>query len=110
VRGAISGTSEILIAPVILAAIGGLVVNVLGLIELQHVPKDRRPDLGDSLYWLPFIAWPLLGGLVGYLYNDSAVPLGKLVSFHLGISSPLILRTMANILPAQAREPLPPGA
>jgi hypothetical protein len=44
-----SVTSEILIAPVILAAVGGLVVNVLGLIELQHVPKDRRPDFGNFL-------------------------------------------------------------
>ncbi len=102
--------SAILVAPVILAALGGLVVNVLNLIELQHIPKDRRPDFRDLLYWLPFFAWPLLGGMVGYLYNDAALPLGKLVAFHIGISSPLILRTMTNVLPAQARQPLPPGA
>jgi hypothetical protein len=102
--------SAILGAPVILAAIGGLVVNVLNLLELQHIPKDRRPDLHDLFYWLPFLVWPLLGGMVGYLYNEPASPLGKLVAFHIGISSPLILRTMVNALPTQARQQLPPGA
>jgi hypothetical protein len=102
--------SNILIPPIVLAALGGMVVNILSLLELQHVPKERRPDFRDFLYWLPFVAWPLLGGLVGYLYNDSASPLGKLVAFHLGLSSPLILRTMLNAAPAQARPPLPPGA
>jgi hypothetical protein len=102
--------SEILTAPVVLAATGGLVVNVLSLLELQHVPKNQRPDFRDLLYWLPFVAWPLLGGIVGYLYNDNVSPLGKIVAFHIGISSPLILRTMASVLPAQARKQIPPGA
>lgn len=102
--------SGILVTPVILAAIGGFVVNLLSLLELQHVPKDRRPDFHDLLYWLPFFAWPLLGGIIGYLYNDATSPLGKLVAFHIGISSPLILRTMANVVPSSARQQLPPGA
>lgn len=85
-------------------------INLLSLLELQHVPKEQRPDFRDFLYWLPFFAWPLLGGLVGYLYNDAAAPLGKLVSFHVGISSPLILRTMAAAIPTQARRHLPPDA
>jgi len=109
-EGAVSFLSEILTPPVVLAGIGGFVVNVLGLLELRHVPKEQRPDFRDVLYWLPFFAWPLLGGLVGYLYNDSAMPLGKLVSFHIGISSPLILKTMAEVIPPQARRQLPPGA
>lgn len=102
--------NEILTAPVLLSAIGGFVVNILSLVELQNVPKDRRPDFKDPLYWLPFVAWPFLGGLVGYLYYDAASPLGKFVSFQLGLSSPLILRAAASTIPAQARINLPPGA
>jgi hypothetical protein len=102
--------SELLTAPVVLAAIGGLVVNVLSLLELQNVPKDRRPDFSDPLYWLPFLAWPILGGIVGYLYNDATSPLGKLVAFHIGVSSPLILRTMVTVIPARAKDTLPPNA
>ncbi|MDX2298285.1 MAG: hypothetical protein NW204_01015 [Xanthomonadaceae bacterium] len=102
--------SNILTTPVILAAIGGFVVNVINLLELQRIPKAERPDFSDLLYWLPFVAWPILGGIVGYLYNDDISPLGKLVAFHIGISSPLILKTMANAIPPQARQQLPPGA
>lgn len=102
--------NEILTIPVILAAIGGFVVNILSLIELKNVPKDRRPDFKDPLYWLPFVVFPLLGGLVGYLYYDATSPLGKFVSFQLGLSSPLILRAAASTIPAQAHPDLPPGS
>jgi flagellar biosynthesis protein FliR len=101
---------DLLVPPVVLAAIGGLVVNLLSLLELQAVPKERRPDFSDFFYWLPFAAWPLLGGLVGYLYYDAANPLGKFVSFQIGLSSPLILKAAASAIPAQAKEKLPPGA
>jgi len=102
--------SQIFTEPVVLAAIGGSVVNILDLLELQHVPKNQRPDFHDFLYWLPFFVWPVLGGLVGYLYDDSTLPLGKIVAFHLGLSSPLILKTMKNLIPRQASQQLPPGA
>ena len=36
--------NDVLSTPVVLAAIGGLAVNLLNLLELQQVPKERRPD------------------------------------------------------------------
>lgn len=102
--------TDTLTKAVILAALGGFIVNLLNLLELQRVPKERRPDFRDWLYWLPFLAWPVLGGVVGYLYDDAASPLGKLVAFHVGISSPLILRQMANALPTQPTPKLTTGA
>ena len=101
---------DILSLPVILAAIGGLVVNVLSLLELKNIPKERRPSLKDPLYWLAFVTWPFLGGLVGYLYNDASSPLGKFVAFHVGLSAPLILKAAASAIPAQVQPTLPPGA
>lgn len=92
-----------------LGVVGGLVAQVLNLVELQNIPKERRPDFKDLFYWLPFIIWPFLGGVITYIYNDPALPLNKLVAFHLGLSSPLVLRTMASAIPAQARQQ-PPGA
>lgn len=67
--------SEIFSIPVILAMIGGLTINMLNLLELQNVPKDRRPDFKNFLYWLPFLVWPILGGVVAFIYNDVASPL-----------------------------------
>lgn len=99
--------SQIFSAPVIVAMFGGLTVNLLNMVELLNVPKDRRP-FKDLLYWACFCIWPILGGVLGYMYNETA-SIGKLVAFHIGLSAPLILRTMASVLPAQFK-PLPPGA
>jgi hypothetical protein len=94
---------------VILAAIGGASVNLLNLMELQNVPKERRPDFKDWLYWLPYLIWPLLGGVVAFMYQQADAPLTKTVAFHVGASAPLIIRSMANVIPAPAR-PTDPGA
>ncbi len=102
--------SEVFSTPVILAMIGGLTINLLNLLELQNVPKERRPDFKDPLYWLPYAAWPILGGFMAYIYNEAASPLGKLVAFHVGLSTPVILRTMVSIIPPQIRQQVQPGA
>lgn len=101
--------NAILSTPVVLAVIGGVVIDVLNLIELQHVPKEQRPDFRSVLYWLPYLAWPFLGGLLGFLYTSPAAPLGKVVAFQVGLSAPLILRTMANTIPVKPPQ-TPPGA
>jgi hypothetical protein len=94
----------------VMAAIGGLTSSILNLLEIGQLPRDRRPDLKDWLYWLGFLGGPLLGGLVGYLYSEGPTPLGRLISFQLGLSAPLILRSAANVVPAIAKPNLPPGA
>jgi hypothetical protein len=101
---------SLLTQQIVLATVGGLVMSILNLLEIQHLPTDRRPDLKDPLYWIAFIAWPLLGGLVGYLHTDPNAPLGRVVSFQLGLSAPLILKTAANVIPQAARRPLPKDA
>lgn len=102
--------STIISEPVVLGILGGLALNMLNLAELQNVPKERRPDMHSILYWLPFVVWPLLGGIIAYIYNDPKAPLGKVVAFHLGLASPAVLRTMATVLPALVKQQLPPNA
>jgi len=102
--------SDIFSTPVIIAMVDGLTINLLNLLELQNVPKERRPDFKSGWYWLPFLAYPVLGGVVAYVYSETTSPIGRLVAFHIGLSSPLILRTMANVVPAQIKQQLPPGA
>jgi hypothetical protein len=102
--------ADILTTPVIIAALGGLIVSILNLLEIPNIPKDRKPDVHSLSYWITFLAWPILGGVVGFLYNDPVSPLNKLVAFQLGISSPLLLRSMANVIPNVAKQNPPPGA
>lgn len=62
-------------------------------------PKEARPNLRELLYWLPYIIWPLLAGFLLYLYEDPDLKLSKLLAFHIGISAPLIITTMIQVLP-----------
>jgi hypothetical protein len=94
--------------PLILAFFGGLAVNLLNLMELQNVPKDRRPDFKDPLYWLPYVIWPLMGGLLAYIYEASNNPLKPIIAFQVGASAPLIIRAMARAVPSQTG--INPGA
>lgn len=102
--------NEVFCRPVFLAAMGGIAINLLNLVELGNVPKERRPDLKDFFYWLPFGVWPLLGGFVAYVHNEPAHQLGNLLAFQIGVSCPLILRSMSNVIPSNMRQPLPPDA
>ncbi len=95
---------------VILAFLGGIALDALNICELQNVPKERRPNFKDVLYWLPYIFWPILGGFLGYLFDDDRAPLSKIVAFQIGLSAPLILRALANAVPSGVRNELPPGA
>jgi RsiW-degrading membrane proteinase PrsW (M82 family) len=83
---------------ILLAAGGGLAYNVLQLLELQSKPKESRPDFKDFIYWLPYFIWPILSGLLAYVYESPQTPLNKLLALHIGLSSPLIFRQMVQIL------------
>ena len=77
--------SDIFSTPVIIAMVGGLTINLLNLLELQNVAKERKPDLKTLWYWLPFVIYPVLGGVVAYVYSQTASPIGRLVAFHIGL-------------------------
>lgn len=89
--------------PLILAFLGGLAVNLLNLMELQNVPKDRRPDFKDILYWLPYIVWPLMGALLVFLYQETNTQISRLLAFQAGASAPLIIKAMARAIPQQMK-------
>jgi hypothetical protein len=93
--------------PVIFAAFGALAMQLLSLLEIRNIPKTKRPDFKDFFYWLPFIVSPLIGGglALAYIYpNDALKPL---VAINVGVSAPLILRSMAILNPFQ--HPIDPG-
>lgn len=84
---------------IIISAVGGLTYNLVPLLELYKTPKESRPDFKDFFYWLPYFAWPLLAGFLLYLYDSPNMKVTKLLAFHIGISAPLIIRKMIEILP-----------
>lgn len=85
--------------PIIYAAFGGFAINLLNLIELRNVPKERRPDFKDWLYWLTFLAWPFLGAGLAFVYLQSNMKLEPILALNVGLSAPLILKSMASANP-----------
>lgn len=86
---------------IIIAAIGGLTYNIVPLLELWKTPKESRPDFKEWLYWVPYFVWPLLAGFLLYLYESPEIKVTRFLSFHIGISAPLIIRKMIEVLPTE---------
>ncbi len=86
---------------IIIAAVGGLTYNVVPLLELWKTPKESRPDFKDLFYWVPYLVWPLLAGFLLYTYQSPGVKITRFLSFHIGISAPLIIRKMMEVLPVE---------
>lgn len=84
---------------VMIAAAGGLTYNVVPLLELWKTPKNSRPDLKDILYWLPYLVWPIVAGFLLYLYESPTITFSKIIAFHIGLSAPLAIRKMIDVLP-----------
>jgi len=86
---------------IIIAAVGGLTYNVVPLLELSQTPKESRPDFKDFLYWVPYFIWPFLAGFLLYLYQSPEMKITKLLSFHIGISAPLLIKQMMRAFPIE---------
>ena len=84
---------------IIMAVIGGLIFNFLQLMEFANIPKENRPDFKDWLYWVPYLVWPLLGGLLAFAYLESGLIFSPLIALNVGLSAPLIFRQMVNSNP-----------
>ena len=92
---------------IIIGALGGLIYCLLQLLQVCATPQESRPDFKDIFYWLPYPIMIFLGGFLAYVYDTPQAPLSKLLALHIGISSPLILKQMMQILPfAPERIPL----
>ena len=91
--------------PVVFAGLGGAAVQILYLIDGLNAPKDRRPDFQSILYYLGILLNISLSVILGFVYFDESQKLNKIVYFHIGLSAPLILRTLATTLPEVIRPP-----
>jgi hypothetical protein len=90
--------------PILISALGGVSMQLINLIDAMNAPKDRRPDFKSITYYLGIIFNIVLSVILGYVYFDDTQKLNKIVYFHIGLSAPLILRTLATTLPGVVRQ------
>ena len=68
-------------AAFLFGTLGGLLINVVRLAELAALPRiERPPTFSDPLYVFQFIALPLVGGVLAFVYQAEGV---VLLSFNL---------------------------
>lgn len=84
---------------ILIAAFGGLCIQLLSLLELNKLEVKDRPDFSDWTYYLPWVINPFFGGVLAYIYIASDFDLSPILSLHIGASAPLILRAMVINIP-----------
>ena len=84
---------------IIIAGVGGFVINLLNIFEAATLSKDMKPDFKDPLYWASYPIGAFLGAGLVYLYVISGFDIKPILAVHLGASSPPILRAMTSIIP-----------
>lgn len=89
---------------VCLCLLGGATLQLLNVIDALSAPADRRPDFKSVAYYLVIVFNLALSGILGYVYFEGTEKLNKIVYFHVGISAPLIIRTLASTVPGIVRK------
>lgn len=90
----------ILTEPVILSGLGGLCYPFLAYLEWRNKKQTQRPPHSDLSYYISIIIYVFFALLIGYAYFSGRTEINKLLAIHIGISSPLILRTMSTVIPS----------
>lgn len=93
---------------VLFATLGALALQLLGLLDIKNTPKAERPDFKDFFYWLPFFVSPVLGGFIAFAYVNGGDTLTPMLSINVGVSAPLLLKSLATSIPMQ-KVPLQTG-
>lgn len=77
--------------------IGSIIPLILYFSRMWKEPKKKRPDFRDLVNYFSWIMYPLMGYIVFILYQDIVTT--KILAFHLGASSPLILEAFSKSVP-----------
>jgi len=77
----------------ILAAIGGLFLNMMNLYEDQKRPRSGRVKK-DALYWVFFLFWPIAGAIIVYIYIATGAMLRGMSAFLAGLTAPGFLQNL----------------
>lgn len=78
-----------------IAAFGGFLLNMMNLWDDSRKPKsDRAPK--DGLYLLFFVAWPVIGAALAYVYLLDRSQLRPLLALSVGLGAPTTIRSLMS--------------
>jgi len=85
---------------ILIAAGGGLAVQLLNLLELSHLPISERPNFRDWVYYIPYVLNPIISAFIVFVYLKANTQLSSILVLHIGASAPALLRAMASAVPS----------
>lgn len=88
-----------MLTALLIAAAGALAVQLLPLLSMWQVAPDERPNFKEVVYWLPFLVHPMIAVLLVWVYYSSELVTQPVAALHIGISAPLIIRSLSNAAP-----------
>ena len=83
------------VSTILIAAFGGFLLNMMNLWDDSKKPKsDRVPK--DGLYWIFFVAWPVIGAALAYVYLLDGSHLRPLLALSVGLGAPTTIRSLMS--------------
>ncbi len=79
------------------ALIGGLILSLANFFQNHNRPAAKRVPL-DYVYWLAFIAWPLIGAFVTWVYVLDGAKLRAFSALLTGLGAPTTIQTLIERL------------
>lgn len=95
--------SAIFSEPIILSGLGGLTYPLLVYLEHDSTKKSKQITFKKTRDYVAVFIYVFFALLVGYAYFKGQNEVNRLLAIHIGISAPLILRTMSNIIPTEIK-------
>lgn len=92
--------NEFFTEPMILCSLGGFCYPFLIFLEYDAAKKSKTITFTKLRDYISLIIYVFFALLVGYAYFSTNEEVNKILAIHVGVSAPLILRTMANTLPS----------
>ncbi|MGF6790160.1 hypothetical protein [Paraburkholderia sp. 35.1] len=89
---------------VLLAGIGGFILNMMNLWEDSKRPKKERVPK-DFLYFVFFVFWPVAGALLAWIYALDGSSLRPFLAFSIGLSTPTTIQALIKTASAGSGSP-----
>lgn len=82
-----------MIETILFSAFGGLLINVLNLWEdTKKIKADRVPK--DLPYFMFWVIWPIVGGVLSYVYLREGSELTPFLALSIGVGAPTTIKSM----------------
>lgn len=86
-------------SPIYCCMLGAIAVQLLKIIESSKSPTYRKLNYKSLELYSSAIASIVIAIIVGYIYFDDVHTYNRIVYFHTGASSPMLVRTISRRLP-----------